>query len=225
MIGPFRRRPRPLGLAVPLYVHPVLAPEAWRALGGADLGRGFAVANVASGPGSAPDPVYQDALGALTAAGTPLAGYVDSSYGQRAPELLVAELRLWRELYGITGVFVDQITSHPRDEREARTLIGRLRDAGASRVVVNAGVPAAAVWCETADVVVTFEGPWDRYRGHHESGGSPGRRCHLVHSIPADVPTTEVAARIAAAGAGIAGVSHGLMPNPWTIEGGTSWPR
>lgn len=214
------RAPRVLGHAVPMYVHPVLAPATWQALTGSDLGAGFAVANPANGPGDQPEVAYQDALGALLAAGTPVVGYLDSAYGRRDPAALVAELERWRRWYGITGVFLDQVTSHPQDPRDAVRLLDRLRTAGATRVIVNPGVVPALEWCRAADVVVTFEGSWADHRRQARPDRlrdvPPERLCHLVHSVPPGLTASAVAAQVAAAGAGIAGVSHGLMPNPWT---------
>ncbi|MCD5310715.1 spherulation-specific family 4 protein [Kineosporia babensis] len=211
------RRPRLLGQAVPMYVHPVLGPDAWQALGQADLGQGFAVVNAANGPGTAADSVYEGALGALSA---PVVGYADYAYGGRGLDLLLADLENWRRLYGITGLFLDQVTSHPQNPGAAADLIARLRDAGATRVIVNPGVEPAPMWCQVADVVVSFEGSWAAHQGYAPADWLreiPAERlCHLVHSVPSGVPGTEVAAQIMDTGAGIAGVSHEHLPNPWT---------
>lgn len=194
-----------------MYVHPVLAPEAWQALGRADLKQGFAVANVANGPGTEPEVAYQAVLG------DSLLGYVDSAYGARDLDVLVADLERWRSLYRITGVFLDQVTSHPQN---APGLVAGLREAGASRVVVNPGVEPDPVWCQVADVVVTFEGPWSEYQKYVPADWlrnvPPARLCHLVHSVPAGLPASAVVARTVAADAGIAGIGRGQMPNPWT---------
>ena len=211
---------RVLGHAVPMYIHPILAPDTWQALARSNLSAGFAVANTADGPGGHPEPAYQDALGELLAAGTPVVGYLDSAYGARDPAALVAEFERWRRWYGITGLFVDRVASHPPNPGDAVRLVDRLRAAGASRVVVNPGVIPAPQWCRAADVVVTFEGSWADHHRHLPPGWLrevlPERLCHLVHSVPPGVSGPAVAAQVAAAGAGIAGVSHQRMPNPWT---------
>jgi hypothetical protein len=214
------RTPRVLGHAVPMYIHPILAPGTWRALAGSDLGAGFAVANTADGPGAQPEAAYQEALGALLAAGTPMTGYLDWAYGERDPAALLTDLERWRRWYGITGVFLDRVASHPGQPQDAVRLIDQLRAGGATRVIVNPGVPPVPWWCEVADGVITFEGSWADHRRHVPPGWmrdvAPERLCHLVHSVPPGVSAPEVAARVAAAGAGIAGVSHESMPNPWT---------
>ena len=203
-----------------MYIHPVLAPDTWQTLARSDLGLGFAVANTADGPGGQPEPAYQDALGALLAAGTPVVGYLDSAYGERDSASLVAELERWHQWYGITGLFLDRVTSHPQSPGELVRLIEQLRAAGATRVIANPGVPPDRTWYRAADVVVTFEGSWAEHRRQVPPGWlrevPPEQLCHLVHSVPAGVSSSRVTARVAAAGAGIAGISHGLMPNQWT---------
>jgi len=209
-----------------MYVHPVIAPGTWSRLGRADLGVGFAVVNVADGPGAAPDPVYQEVLAPLVRSGVALVGYVDTGYGERDPRDVLTDVRRWSRFHQVTGVFLDRVVARPGDPRPACALVERVRSGGASRVVVNPGVQPARCWFEVADVVVTFEGTWADHRDQVDPreqaarlrrDGVPARTvCHLVHTVPAQVRAEAVAARIAAAGVGIAGVSHAVMPNPWT---------
>ncbi|HEY6795777.1 MAG TPA: spherulation-specific family 4 protein [Kineosporiaceae bacterium] len=213
------RRAAP-GLAVPMYVHPVLAPAAWQALTRTDLGSGFVVANAASGPGTAPEQAYVDVLVELQAAGVPLVGYVDSAYGDRCAEEVAVDVVRWRRWFGVTGVFIDRVTSRPDDPSAARRLVDGVRSAGATRVVVNPGVVPDASWCRAADAVITFEGTWTDYLAHVPPGWlrevAPETLCHLVHTLPAEVSLADVRERAALAGAGIVGISRGAMPNPWT---------
>ncbi|MFD6421389.1 spherulation-specific family 4 protein [Streptomyces sp. NPDC060198] len=211
-----------MSLLVPLYVHPAEDPGAWhRLITAADLTYGV-VLNPASGPGTAPDPAFAAAAEALRAAGALLLGYVDTDYGTRDPDLVLAEFRLHREWYGVDGCFLDQVTSTSVDLPACRRLVRRVRRAGARAVVLNPGVQPAPGYTRLADLTVTFEGPWSTYVSaftRPPKAGKPGkepadRLCHLVYGVPeALVP---LAVRTAAErGAAVCGPVTGELPNPW----------
>ena len=226
MSGPVTGTPqltRPTGLtgrAVPMYVHPVLDPGGWRDLVAAPLGTGFVVVNAADGPGARPDSDYRPPVAALQATGQPVLGYVDLDYGRRPLAQVLADLAAWRDWYGIAGVFVDRTPSgviRPQDADLVVATAGALRVAGAGRIVLNPGTPPVLHVAEAADAVVTFEGPWATYRGGVPAGPAmlPDRVVHLVHSVPAGVPSSDVVAVAERAGAGVVGISRLGMPNPW----------
>lgn len=204
--------------AVPAYFHPAWAAGAWAALAaGAGTSVGLVVLNPASGAGAAPDAGYR-ALCELPRLRRVVAGYVDSAYATRPVADVVAEAGVYRRFYGITAIFVDQVTSSRHQARHYRELCGRLRRRGVRRLVLNPGVrPHPEYFC-LADVIVTFEGPWTAYRSRTTPiRVPPVRRAatwHLVHSAP--VEHHAVAVRMAAArGARYAYVTERRMPNPW----------
>lgn len=211
-----------------MYVHPVLAPRAWQRLAGRDLGGGFVVVNAADGPGTCVDAVYTGALDALFAAEVPVVGYVDCGYGRRDVASVVEDAGRWRRLYGVRDVFLDRVPSGAEMARRVREADGRLRLAGAERVVLNPGVVPAPEICQIGDVVVTFEGASADHVGHRPPAWlrehPPGRLCHLVHSIPAEEDLEAITRRAAAAGAAVVGASRGLMPNPWDRSAFGPWP-
>ncbi|HEX2810779.1 MAG TPA: spherulation-specific family 4 protein, partial [Kineosporiaceae bacterium] len=96
-------------LAVPAYVHPLVDPEVWDRL--VDVARHlrFVVLNVDSGPGAVLDPAYPPVIERLRAARARTVGYVDTDYGRRDIEDVVAEARSWVLRYGVHGVFFDQV--------------------------------------------------------------------------------------------------------------------
>ena len=216
------------GCAVPMYVHPVLAPQAWQRLAEGDLGGGFVVVNAADGPGTAVDPAYTEVLAALSAAGVPVVGYVDAGYGRREVASVVEDAGRWRRLYGVRDVFLDRVPSGVELAHRVREADGRLRGAGAERVVLNPGVVPAPEICRIGDVVVTFEGSWADHLAHRPPAWlrehRPERLCHLVHGIPAEVGPEAVARRALAAGAAVVGASRGPLPNPWDRSWFGPWP-
>ncbi|MGW2278694.1 spherulation-specific family 4 protein [Streptomyces sp. NPDC001770] len=208
-----------MSLLIPLYVHPAEDPGAWhRLITAADRTYGV-VLNPASGPGTEPDPAFVSAAEALRAAGALLLGYVDTDYGIREPDLVLADFGLHREWYGVDGCFLDQVTSTSQDLPACRRLVRRVRRAGARTVVLNPGVQPASGYTRLADLTVTFEGPWSTYvsaftRPPRVGKGLADRLCHLVYGVPeALVP---LAVRTATErGAAVCGPVTGELPNPW----------
>ena len=201
-------------LAAPWYLHPALDGDAWQAMRAAGLA--FAVVNVHNGPGSGPDPDYATVL--RPASTTPLISYVDVAYGGRPFRDVCDDVRRWSDLYGITGIFLDQV---PETEALGDWRIGRvdeLRALGCDRVVANPGTPPAVAVIREADVTCVIETDWTSYHlqrlPEFLADEDPDRQWHLVHSVPAwaDVDIVRTAAE---RGAALSWATRGRLPNPW----------
>ncbi len=206
-------------IGVPAYFHPARAGAAWEALAAAvsDALVGLIVVNPASGVGAGPDEAYRSLCDSPRLRHL-IAGYVDSAYSGRPLTAVVAEAAAYRRFYGISSVFVDQVTSGLPGVRYYRELGEELRKRGTCRLILNPGVVPQAEYHDLADVIVTFEGPWTAYRSHMPPiRAEPGRRAatwHLVHSTPVEHHVLSL--RMAAArGASYAYVTERTMPNPW----------
>ncbi|HJD80828.1 spherulation-specific family 4 protein [Kitasatospora aureofaciens] len=208
-------------LLVPLYVHPAVDPAAWQAVAAADPARIAAVVlNLADGPGEVPDHVFADAAEELRAAGLPLVGYADTDYGRRPHAAVVADILTYRQRHGITGVYLDQVATHPGALAHYRRLATAARAAGCGTVVFGHGEHPDPGYAEVglADLLVTFEGDWDAYRamtlplwtGRHAAS----RFCHLVYDVPAE-SAQDAAALITARRAGVGCAVPGAGENPW----------
>ncbi|GAA2981694.1 hypothetical protein GCM10010519_15520 [Streptomyces lactacystinicus] len=208
-------------LLVPLYVHPAVDPAAWQAGAAADPARIAAVVlNLADGPGEVPDHVFAEAADRLRAAGLPLVGYTDTDYGRRPHAAVVADILTHRQRHGITGVYFDQVTTHPGALAHYRRLATAARAAGCGTVVFGHGEHPDPGYAEVglADLLVTFEGDWDAYRdmtlplwtGRHAAS----RFCHLVYDVPTE-NAQDAAALIAARRAGVGCAVPGAGENPW----------
>ncbi|MFD5466503.1 spherulation-specific family 4 protein [Kitasatospora sp. NPDC127059] len=208
-------------LLVPLYVHPAVDPAAWRAVAAADPTRIAAVVlNLADGPGEVPDHVFAEAADELRAAGLPLVGYADTDYGRRPHAAVVADILTYRQRHDITGVYLDQVATHPGALAHYRRLATAARAAGCGTVVFGHGEHPDPGYAEVglADLLVTFEGDWDTYRamtlplwtGRHAAS----RFCHLVYDVPAE-SAEDASALIAARRAGVGCAVPGAGENPW----------
>ncbi|MFK4065573.1 spherulation-specific family 4 protein [Streptomyces sp. NPDC029674] len=206
-------------LLVPLYVHPVVDPAAWRALVAAAPRLYGVVLNAADGPGTAPDPAFADAARELRAAGVRVLGYVDTAYGERPLDAVTDDLERHRAWYEVDGCFFDRVTSGRRELRQCRRFVRSARGRGARTVVLNPGVHPAPGYARAADLLVTFEGHWSTYLRSFEAPPwtarhSPEHFCHLVYGVPPAL--SRLAARTAARrGAGVHCAVPGAGPNPW----------
>jgi hypothetical protein len=179
---------RSVRFAVPAYFHPVDRPDDWRALAAMGPSLHFAIMNPDSGPGAGPDPRYDPAVAAVHAAGGRVIGYVDTAYARRSGAAVLRDLTVYRDWYGLRGVFLDQVPAGPEQVAHYRRIAEGARGLGFDLLVANPGMVPAPQYADICDVVVTFEGPWDAYRDHVVAPWmrlrAPTRFCHLVHGAP-----------------------------------------
>ncbi|MFE0046210.1 spherulation-specific family 4 protein [Streptomyces albireticuli] len=213
-----RRRAGRAGLLVPLYVHPATDPGAWAALVAAAPRLRAVVLNAADGPGRIPDPAFTGAVAGLRGAGVPVLGYVDTAYGHRPAREVVGDVRRHRKWYGVDGVFLDQTAAGPGELPYYRRLVRLARALGAGTAVLNPGTHPDPGYAHLADVLVTFEGDWEDYRGAGVPAWTadhpPERFCHLVHGVPRE-HTALVARTAERRGAAVHCAVPGTGANPW----------
>lgn len=205
-------------LLVPLYVHPAVDPGAWEALSAA-AGRLYGVVlNTADGPGPRPDPAFTAAAALLRRAGVPLLGYVDTAYGTRPVRAVLRDVRRHRRWYAVDGVFLDRTASDAAALPRYRRTVRAARLLGAATAVLNPGTHPDPGYARLADLLVTFEGPWEDYRRatapEWTRGHPPHLLCHLVYAVPAHLGA-EVARTARERGAGVHCAAPGRGANPW----------
>ncbi|MGC0332457.1 hypothetical protein RKD23_005447 [Streptomyces sp. SAI-170] len=175
-------------LLVPYYEHPDVRPAEWEALLAAAPRLYGVVLNPASGPGERPDPAFAQVAARLREAGVRVLGYADTAYGDRPHADVVRDLTRHHAWYGTDGVFLDQAASAPQALPYYRRLASAAWTSGCTALVLNHGTPPDPSYARIADVLVTFEGPWETYRTlpPTPSYGSGVRVCHLVYGVPAE---------------------------------------
>ncbi|WP_455361715.1 spherulation-specific family 4 protein [Streptomyces sp. SYSU K21746] len=212
-------------LLVPLYEHPADRPEAWEAVIRSAARLFGVVLNPASGPGTAPDPAFAAVARRLRSAGVRLLGYADTDYARRPHPAVVQDLVRHRDWYGTDGVFLDQVSAEPELLPHYGRLTVAARAAGAATVVLNHGVHPHPGYLDLADVLVTFEGPWDAYEPdvvpQWTAAHPPERFCHLVYAVPPGAPAAALAAdRGAAVHCAVpGGGAHPWGTLPYALEG------
>jgi hypothetical protein len=178
----------PQRLVVPAYFHPAMHPDHWETLAEHAPQVRLVILNLADGPGRRPDTAFGPALDRLRGAGVAVAGYVDTNYGRRpAPEAL-ADLGRYLEWYGVSGVCFDRAAAGAEHLGHYAALAARARDMGAAAVLFNHGTHPAEAYAEHADLLGTFEGPWDAYLAldvpRWTRSWPADTFCHVVYSVP-----------------------------------------
>jgi Spherulation-specific family 4 len=175
-------------LLVPAYFHPAVCPQEWATLAERAAHVRLIILNLASGPGTQPDPTFMPALDRLYSAGVAIAGYVDTNYAQRpAPEVL-DEVGRYVDWYRVSGVFFDRVPADAENLDHYADLTSRARGAGADVVAFNHGAHPVEPYADVADLLGTFEGPWRAYVDmtvpRWARSRPPGQFFHLVYSVP-----------------------------------------
>ncbi len=210
---------------VPLYVHPLLDPEAWWVAQHEGPRARCIVVNVADGPGTdRVDDEYVTWVSRLERRSVRVAGYLDCDYGARGLELLREDAERWRATYGVRSFFLDRFP--PRAVARTTRAVKWLRDTGAELVVANPGVESGEDTTTGVDISVAFEGPWHDYRRGILMGTVRARRsrdiAHLVYGVPGQ---QQARAQALARGLGaLPYVTSGDGANPWSQLRGTTPP-
>ena len=176
-------------LVVPAYFHPADRPRQWQWLADHAAVIRMVVLNVASGPGTEPLGVFRAAVDLLHKAKVCVVGYVDTGYGERDPQAVLAETGQYQDWYGVQGVCLDQVSVSAEDLGHYAEMAGKVRAMGAEVVFFNHGAHPDPGYASHADLLGTFEGSWQDYQRLRVPSWTrrwaPSRLYHVVHSVPA----------------------------------------
>ncbi|MFJ9416052.1 spherulation-specific family 4 protein [Streptomyces sp. NPDC101227] len=196
----------PLGVGVPGFAHPLLAPTEWAALlrcsrgfvpsaAAGDDGAGYAaplhwaVLNVCNGPGARPDPHCMPAVARLRETGVRVLGHLDTGRGARPFGELISDAHRFLEWYRVDGFWLDRCPTDRTllpETRRIATCLRTLREN--TYLVFGHGTHPFPGYAESADQLVTFAGAWADYRWSQVAEWTadypPERFCHLVHGVP-----------------------------------------
>ncbi|MER5559415.1 spherulation-specific family 4 protein [Streptomyces sp. NPDC002506] len=182
-----------LGLGVPGYAHPLVAPVEWAELTRPGTPLHWAVLNVSGGspggPGSRPDPHCLEAVGRLRNAGIRVLGHLDRAHGSRPFGERISEAHRYLDWYRVDGFLLDRCPTERDALPEMRRTIDTLRALReGAHLVLGHGTHPYPGYAEAADQLVTFSGPWHEYRWSQVAEWTadypPERFCHLVHGVP-----------------------------------------
>ncbi|WP_285576581.1 spherulation-specific family 4 protein [Actinoallomurus iriomotensis] len=240
-------------LAVPAYFDPGGSPGStyWTRLAQGAPAVGISVANPGSGPGTAFDQSYANAIRAAAQAGVRVIGYVDTGYfgttgrttrgGQTSTSAWTAQVEgdvdnwyRWYGGYGLAGIFFDDAQNVCGTGNAYVNLyiaVGsytKQHHAGAL-TVDNPGAAADQCYSSAADVLVMFEGTYAAYTSWSApswelSSADPNRFWHLVYATSTRAAMENAVALSEQRNAGYLYVTDDDLPNPWdTLPADAYW--
>jgi hypothetical protein len=110
------------------------------------------------GAGTSPDHAYQVAVKQAQAAGIEIMGYSATYYAKRSVAAVEADVRDYKAWYGVTDVFLDQVSSGAQEVayyRELTDYVHRLSHG--STVMLNPGTYPNRAYMSVGDIVLVYE--------------------------------------------------------------------
>ncbi|MDJ0384407.1 spherulation-specific family 4 protein [Streptomyces sp. G-G2] len=181
-----------LGLGVPGYGHPLVAPVEWAELTRPGTPLHWAVLNVADGPGRRPDPHCTVAAARLREAGGTVLGHLAMRDGERSFGEMISDAHRFVDWYRVGGFYLADAPADRAGLAAVTRVTDTLRTLGTGgdlpHLVLGHGTHPYEGYAETADQLVTFSGSWADYRWSQVAEWTaeypPERFCHLVHGVP-----------------------------------------
>lgn len=218
-------------ILVPAYFYPSADPSLsyWDELTAAAAHVGItAIMNPDNGPGAAANPDYTLAVDALRRAGGQVIGYVHSTYGSRAIDLVKADIDRYAAFYAVDGFFIDEMSNQSSELAYYQALHDHIKGLSpAYRVFGNPGIGTLESYLSIADTLVTFEGPPATsaltpygYDIHGEpdawARAYPAERFgHLIHGVAGASAMQRLLVLAASRNAGYVYITDDVLPNPW----------
>ena len=165
------------------------------------------ILNPASGPGTAFDPAYAKAIATAHEHGWRVIGYVPTGYGDRDRAAVEADAARYAGWYRIDGIFLDEVAHDVAHLPYYQALRQRIP----GLLVINPGIVPDQGYLGTADVIVTYEGPYGG-RVARPSWLPDGRAAQLVYATPEKAAL----ALASEAPAGYLYVTSHELPDPWS---------
>jgi hypothetical protein len=207
-------------VAIPAYFYPSPGESPWTTAFAAQPGIGIMVANVDNGPGASVDANYATAIAQAREAGVAVYGYVYTDYAGNSLASVEANISLWKSLYGVTNIFLDQASTSSSTESyyQALTTYVHTQTPG-SLTIVNFGTVPPQSLMGAGDIAVTFEGDYSSYASttfpSWMQNYAADRFYNIVYGVPSQSAMTEVLNQAERANVGYIYATNDGLPNPY----------
>jgi len=178
------------------------------------------VANVDSGPGTTADPNYASAIAQARAAGAAVFGYVYSDYGANSLASVEANINLWKNLYGVTDIFIDEASTNTSTESYYQALSNYVHtQTPGSLTILNFGTMPPQSFMSAGDIMITFEGDYSTYESttfpSWVNSYAADRFYNIVYDVPNQAAMTQVLSQAEHYNVGYVYATNDTLPNPY----------
>ena len=217
-------------IAIPSYFYP---GSLWTQMEQAHPPVQLAIINPHSGPGNASKQDYINQVQHSRSAGLLVLGYVHTSWGTRSADEVRAEIDEYYSWYHVNGIFFDEAST---DCAKVTPYYGPLNNYVKAKdsqalTVINPGTATNECYMSAADVVVTFEGSYSKYRSGYSAPSwmasyPTSRFWHLIYATSTNKKMRKAIELSKQRGAGWVYVTPDGGANPWdTLPAGSYWKR
>ena len=209
------------GIMVPAYFYP---GALWTSMSNAATRVPLvAIMNPNNGPDTSQNPDYVAAVNSVRSAGGKVIGYVYTSYGARATNIVQTDIDSYFTFYSVDGIFLDEMTDDADTNHlnSYAALYQYVKSKGTNLTVVgNPGINTLEEYLTrpTADVLVTFEvntgyGSYvpDAWVTNHLAQ----HFCHLPYNVTNATTMTNYVNLAVSRNAGWIYVTNDKGANPW----------
>ncbi len=183
-----------------------------------------------TGSGGAPNGSLQAFVTRPRAKGITILGYVATNYEQRPIAAVETDIKDYKAWYGVTDIFLDQVTQTLAQIDYYETLSGYVHQTNpGSRVWLNPGVYPNQLYMALGDVVMVYQGTFANYVGLRPPAWTneyaASRFAHVIY----DTPSSELLRALQLAQTRNAGYvyvtdgagsnPYGTLPSYWSLEG------
>ncbi len=182
------------------------------------------IMNPASGPGTSQNPDYVAAVNNARAAGIKVIGYVHTSYGARDINVVKGEVDLYKQWYGVDGIFLDEVSSSASYLPYYENVSAHIRATNGTYVALNPGTVPDQGYVALGNTTVIFEGSYNTYKTWSAPSwvfSYPASKfTHLVYATSSSKNMKSAITRSKNNNAGYVYVTNDVLPNPWdTLPG------
>lgn len=148
-------------ISIPAYFYP---GTYWTQATAAASRVGVMVMNPNSGPGTAINSDYVNAVKNAQAAGIKVIGYVPTNYGNRNAIAVKAEIDQYKTWYAVDGIFLDEVATSSNELTYYTDITNYIRSREGTLVMLNPGTVPVENYIKLADITIIFEDTYSNYQ-------------------------------------------------------------
>ncbi len=121
----------------------------------------------ANGPGSSFSSDLMNEINQMRQAGIRVFGYVYTSFGNRNPADVKADVDQWKALYNVTDIMFDEAWADTSKIPFYSDIANYVHRTPGALVELNPGAPIDEAYMQFTDILSIFEGPYSQYLNFH----------------------------------------------------------